>query len=379
MKILHCILHIGLCGGGPSRSLPLLCNNQAKNNNVYLMCYNIKSPNADIVDPSVNLRLIDGNSMSIAHSDFTKEIKSVSPDIIQLHNLWSWLYHMVCVYARKNGIPYIISPRGTLEPWSIRHKALKKKIAMLLYQRKDLTKAVCIHATAEKEAYNIRLLGIKTPIAVIPNGIDLINYNLRNLTQKTKSKYKMLYVSRMHPKKGVDILINAYNKLSPAIKSNWSLDIVYSDDDNVYLKKIQTLIKQHNLSDNISLVGAIFGNDLIAKYRDSDLFILPTYSENFGMVVGEALACGIPVITTTGAPWQGLVANRCGWWIDLSVENLTNAMISATSLSHKERIEMGLRGRKMIENEYSLKSIAMKFDILYKWLNNGGDRPEFIY
>jgi glycosyltransferase involved in cell wall biosynthesis len=113
-------------------------------------------------------------------------------------------------------------------------------------------------------------------------------------------------------------------------------------------------------------------------YRQADLFILPTFSESFGVVVAEALACGVPVITTKGAPWEGLLTHRCGWWIDIGVEPLATALRAATALSDEERREMGERGRRYVEREFSWPSIAEQMLAVYRWVLEQGDKPDCV-
>lgn len=120
------------------------------------------------------------------------------------------------------------------------------------------------------------------------------------------------------------------------------------------------------------------GQEKINKYLSSDLFILPSYSENFGNVIAEAMLCECPVITTTNTPWDCLVSQSCGWWIDLSVENLVETLSEAMLLPDTQRSEMGKRGRAYVENTFSTEIISAQTKQLYSWIMNDGEKPKFV-
>ena len=139
------------------------------------------------------------------------------------------------------------------------------------------------------------------------------------------------------------------------------------------------MITSKKLQDCVEIIPPVFGKDKHKLYCESSLFVLPTYSENFGMVVAEALACGVPVVTTNGTPWQELNDEKIGWCVDLSEENIENAIRDALSLPAEELFAMGQKGSKHINNNYLYTSVAKKNLELYKWILEGGDMPDFMY
>jgi glycosyltransferase involved in cell wall biosynthesis len=145
------------------------------------------------------------------------------------------------------------------------------------------------------------------------------------------------------------------------------------------MNSLIALVQTLNLSDEIQFIGPKYGPEKIDEYQNADLFVLPTHSENFGMVIAEALASGLPVITTKGTPWGEIITHNCGWWISLNVDNLVSTLENVMSLSDIERIQMGLRGRSLIEEKYSINAVAEKMSLLYKWLLKGGPIPNFVY
>jgi glycosyltransferase involved in cell wall biosynthesis len=292
--------------------------------------------------------------------------------LIHDHGVWLPTNHSAVVVAHQLGIPLIISPRGMLEPWAMNHKAWKKRLAWNLYQRRDLEFAAVLHATAEQEAENFRNLGLRQPIAVIPNGTDLPEW--RNLPDPKGTPRKMLFLSRIHPVKGLVNLVQAWKTVKP---SGWKM-IIAGPDEGGHQKIVEAAIRQAGLQDDFAFTGSVYGDQKEALYRSADVFVLPTFTENFGLVVAEALACGVPVITTKGAPWEGLQTHRCGWWIDIGVEPLAAALREAMNLPPDTLRDMGQRGRAYAEQNFGWPGIAEQMLSVYRWVLGQGDKPDWV-
>lgn len=355
MKVLHVINRLSRTGGGPSRSCQGL----------------VAALNAAGVDAAL-LSLAKGDSPWIGGVErffngdaFENALRDFKPNIVHLHELWHPGLHHCAVVCRRMGLPYIFAPRGTLEPWSLRHKWLKKRIARLLYQDRDLRGAAALHATAKSEAEQFVKLGFRNPIVVSPNGVNVPGALIQRSLGATERR--VLFVSRMHPKKGVLELIEAWGRVFP-VKAHdvrdsgkWICELVYTVHDNSereYETKVRASVHELGLDGRIIFTGALDDNDKWQAYSRADLFALPTYSENFGIVVAEALWAGVPVITTKGTPWGELESHKCGWWVDIGVEPLAAALKSAMSLNDDERRDMGERGRRLVEEKYSWPGVA---------------------
>ena len=384
MKIFHCINTLDKSAGGPSRSLPTLCcglqNDEFKN---VIVAYNSLSPNTNLLDENaIEVRLVRTEVKFIDKINCSNYVASIDSctNLVQLHNLWTLELHNVAKLCQRKNIPYIWSPRGALEPWSLSQKALKKKIALFFYQRYDLEKAVCIHATADMEAQHIRSLGFNNPIAVIPNSIEINNYPLKKWNIGERDKKRLLFLSRLHPKKGLLILFEAWKKLPENIRSQWELVIAGEGDAEYTFENIKKIIQTEYSGLQIELVGPQYGKDKIDILHSADLFILPTYSENFGMAIAEAMCCGIPVVTTTGTPWGVLKEKDIGWWITPSVDSIFSVLQEALSLPLELLEQKGTLSRDIILKTYSSEIVTGQFRKLYNWiLDRSIVTPDFIY
>lgn len=574
MKVLHVISGISKKSGGPSRSsqglVAAICE---QGMDAYIHSF-------DGADP-----WISGVRGFKQGGELTKaDLRSF--DIVHIHGVWDLRLSEVAKLCRKTKIPYVIAPRGMLEPWSLKQKWLKKRIARFLYQDRDLKKAAALHATAESEAEQFRKLGFKNYCIVSPNGVNLPegDLGLGERCRCTADCRRALFVSRMHPKKGVlelveswarvmkggksvvsnriteswfdvedpDIIrglptirisaaeealadrraikdvfrrfgfvenaadgrkvtfpsksagkmlgqrgvdlyrlagsfaelfnksrrawseteaaiddhkehrnIGAYHqyiakfsagtddcyirftvreekgtkntrnevhsstvsrvtvyKAKGAELSNlghaqaedstpfvdnkiayfftrvnpvWQCELVYtmnSDEERAYEQRVKDRILSLGMSykdkdGNVHcttttsdydfvLTGPLDDEKKWEAYARADLFVLPTYSENFGIVVAEALWAGVPVITTKGTPWKELEERKCGWWIDIGVEPLVVALKEAMSHSDEERAAMGARGRKLVEEKYTWDAVCKAMVDGYKDVLNHG-------
>ena len=289
--------------------------------------------------------------------------------------MWDLPYHKVMVEARKQGIPYVITPRGMLEPWSLSQKKWKKKLAWWLYQRNDVQKSACVFTTAKMEAEHVSNLGITTFKSVIPNGIEIDGYPCKTSIDMVKKQ--VLFLSRVHVKKGIELLFEAWKRIHRDF-IDWQLLIVGNGETD-YIRALELKIDSLEMSDCIKIHPPVFGDAKTQLYHESALFCLPSYSENFGMVIAEAMSCGTPVITTTNCPWEILNETKTGWCIDLSVDNLEHALREALSMNETDLYEKGRKASQLIRENFDYRSVTRNTLRLYQWLLNGGEKPEFIY
>lgn len=376
MKIIHTLPAIAEEASGPSYTVPRLCES-------LINCdFDVRLAVLDwvpMVSQPAYLRVFPlgfgpkrlGRSPAMKHW-LLEEAKHHKVDIIHNHSLWM----MPNVYpgwvARKHGIPYVVSPRDTLSAWSMRFGSKVKPLFWSLVQRPALAETTCFHATAQSEYQHIRSMGFKQPVAVIPNGIDIPIQPSKGFSNLRT----LLFISRIHPQKGLDILLQAWREVQDRF-ADWELRVV-GPDNNGYLSKMQGLANKLRLK-RIKFSGALYGKEKLQAYRDAELLVLPTYSENFGMVVAEALSAGTPAIVSKGAPWEGLEKNGAGRWIEIGFDPLVAALEEMLSCSTDDLLKMGQRGRLWMERDYSWTGVAKMLADVYRWILNGGARPNPIF
>ena len=374
MKILTFISSLDINSGGPSRSVPMLVKGLVEFGvDVTLMTIRSKNMNVHALEgTTARLKVLEP---SFTRKEITRYLKDEKFHLIQIQSMWDWPYHKVMVEARKLGIPYIVTPRGMLEPWSLSQKKWKKKLAWWLYQRNDVQKSVCVFTTAKMEAEHVTNLGITTCKAVIPNGIETDSYPCKTSVDVVKKQ--VLFLSRVHVKKGIEVLFEAWKQIHPDYE-DWQL-LVIGNGEAEYIHSLENRVECLGLKESIKILPPVFGNDKIQIYQESALFCLPSYSENFGMAIAEAMSCGTPVITTTNCPWNILNDTKTGWCIDLNVDNLKRALREALSMNPTELYDMGQKASKLIYENFDYRNVTRKTLKLYEWLLNGGEKPEFVY
>ena len=305
--------------------------------------------------------------------ELAQALSNSNADVIHLHGLWKYPSVAVSRWSHRTGKPHVISPRGMLEPWAVQQSRFRKRVALALYERRNLASAACIHATSTQEAESIRRIGFKNPVAVIPNGVLLPGEALTNAVSSSQVE-RALFLSRLHPKKGLLDLVMAWNAVRPA---GWGLDIV-GPDEGGHRAEVEAAVKKHGLTNNIHFHDEAHGEAKDQFYREADLFVLPSYSENFGLVIAEALAHGVPVITTRATPWSELEEHRCGWWIETGAGPLTSTLKEVTALPIEQLREMGQRGRTLMRERYSWERVAKHMLEVYHWVLGRRAAPQCV-
>jgi len=393
MKVIHIIENIDESYGGPAKSVPFLCKYmQQKGVDVSINSVKIKEYENNVI---INDNQITWNNYKNNFSDFFKysisfrkglenQIKEFSNIILHTQNQWTYQSYCALKLSKKYNIPLICSVRGSMSPWALSQYKYLKIMFWYMFQKRIFQKADCIHCTTAQEAQFIRDRGINTPIAVISNGVDLEEFNgvidkqvARKGLNLDVEKKNILFLSRIHKSKGLDILIRAWSKLHERYP-DWNIIFAGPIEDSNYYEGIKTLITRYNLK-SVKYLGILKGRERIFAYNASSLFVSPTWSENFGISIAEAMASGIPVITTKNAPWEILEKESCGWWINLHEEKLLKALEEALSCDDLLLEKMGDKCRNIIYKDYSWEQQAEKMIEVYKWLLGEVVKPSFVY
>lgn len=382
MRIAHVLAGVGEATAGPSHSVPALCRGLA-DLGADVELHSVagwRGPAREDLAFAPILHRQDQPRTPILgrlclSSDLRRALERARPpfDVLHGHGLWLAPNLYPAWAARRTGAKLVISPRGMLGSAALSFSAGRKALAWRLAQGPAARAAALFHATGEAEAEEIRAAGLAAPIAVIPNGVDLPPP--RPAEARRDGPRTVLSLGRVHPKKGLDRLLRAWAAVE-ASHPDWRLRIV-GPSELGHGAELAALAARLGLA-HATLEDALVGEAKAAALAEADLFVLPTLNENFAMTVAEALAAGAPVISTRGAPWSGLEAERCGWWIDHGPEPMAAALAAAMALPPAERAAMGERGRAWMARDFSWAKVASDMLQAYQWLAGAGPRPAAV-
>ena len=293
--------------------------------------------------------------------------------VVHTHGLWRLAEHGAVKRARLAGVPYVISPHGMLEAWALNYGRNKKRVARLLFQNSDLRGATAFHVTCDDELRSLRDAGFSQPAAIVPPGVEIPDV-VNPKKERRDGKRTALFLSRVHPKKGLIRLLQIWAKIRPV---DWEL-VIAGNDEGGHRAELEKIVESLSLRDVVRFTGPVFDADKEALFQEADFFVLPTYSENFGIVVAEALVRKVPVLTTTGTPWSELNEADCGWCVGLEDEAVEEAMRMIFQLSDETLVRMRARGREHIIENYSWPVLAEKMVEFYRWVAGDAERPDFV-
>lgn len=317
--------------------------------------------------PSWPSRLGYSRSLGIA-------LETLTPAVVHVHGLWRLHAAQAARFAHRRSVPVIVSTHGMLHPPALRQRGTRKQVERWLFQDDVLRNAQCLHATATEEADEIRALGFKTPIAVIPWGVELPETFAAR--EPALDRRVVLFLGRFHPTKGLDALLRAWARVSEGFPSAHLVLAGY--DDGQYRERLTAMAASLGISNAVTFEGAVDDAGRERLFATASLLVLPSPSENFGLVVPEALVRGVPVITTQGAPWSRVVAERCGWWVAADEQSLAAALTEALGRSSAELRGMGERGRRFARATFVWDRVAAAMVALYAWTLGNGPEPSFV-
>lgn len=339
------------------------------------------SQDADSFRLDDNILALDtyGNSRHGIVKDLLKPLhfSLESFDIIHQHGVWMPLSLLNLRIKKYKHIPSVIQPHGYLEPFRLNQKKSKKKLGFFLYEKRNILKSDIVLACSDDEGNKLKLMFPSKNIAVIQNGIDPQFLSRPSLKNNSSDVKILLFLSQIIPLKGLDRLIEVIYDLGKEAISGWEVHIA-GYNAGAYGDELATKVNNLDLSNIVKFIGPQLGEDKIKAYDNAAAFVLPTFNENFGIVVAEALSRGLPVLTTKGAPWADLELYDCGYWVDNTDLGIKNGILQILQSSEEELKQMGLRGKKLIEEKYLWSSSAEKSIELYQWMVNGGENLPFI-
>lgn len=380
MRIVYTVAGLAPRFGGPSRSVPALAGAVRAKGATTTVVSLLEPRDREAVQPARQReiqwvpayhRYLPLGWIASFRKTVREELAADKASVLHDAGLWLPSNRIAASVARASAVPLVVSPRGMLSTWSLQQRSLAKRLAWQWHQRRDLQGATLLHATADTEAEEFRRAGLTAPVAVVPNGVDLPEIGALN---RGREKF-VLFLSRIHPKKGVLDLVAAWAAVRP---NGWRLRIAGNDEAG-HEATVRDAVLRAGIGDAVDFLGPLDDSKKGQEFARASLFVLPSYSENFGIAIAEALAAGVPVITTRETPWEWLIEKNCGWWIETGVPALTLTLRGATEGPMAELGEMGRRGREWMREEFSWEEAARKMLDCYRWLVGKGDRPAFVH
>ncbi|MCF7816550.1 MAG: glycosyltransferase [Kiritimatiellales bacterium] len=300
-------------------------------------------------------------------------------DLVHQHGIWLDDQWAARQWQKKTKRPVVISPHGMLDPWALRNSAWKKNLVGRLFANESLNQATCIHALCQSEVDSIRAYGLKNPVALIPNGVDLPELAEAHPMGQGEKK-KLLFLGRIHPKKGLKELLQAWGMAHGTWRKDWEL-VIAGWDDGGHESGLKALSAELGVADSVSFVGAQFGNAKETLLRSVDAFILPSFSEGLPMSVLEAWSYRLPVLMTgfCNLP-EGFKADAA-IHIEPTVESIATGLAELAGLPLERLGSMGVNGRRLVEETFTWTTIARNMARVYEWCLAGAsrlERPDFI-
>ena len=352
-----------------------------------------------ISDPNSALDMLDWQPASVRtfepqfrawgySSQLVAALITAELDILSTHGLWKYCSVASHQWHRRTGQPYIVHPHGMLERWALRNAKWKKQIAALLYENTHLRGAACLRALCEAEAQSIRAYGLRNPVCIIPNGVDLPDLvasstlQIENLALQTfaQGRKVLLYLGRLHPKKNVANLVRAWKQTlnsHPLTPENWVL-VIAGWDQGGYERELKKLSSDYGLPASVSFLGPLFGQEKEAAYRVCDAFILPSLSEGLPMTVLEAWAHAKPVLMTPECNLPEGFAAGAALEIGSSPEGIAAGLKQLIEMNHDDRRALGDRGRTLVATKFSWPQIGEQMRSVYDWVLGSRPTPQTI-
>ena len=383
MRILHVTIGMNFEEGGTQTVVRGLTKALAKKG-VDISIFTTTNPEAN----TGNICTPEGTKVKIFKRDFfsrfwnshsfdfsraiNEEIKSF--DLVNIHGIWNYPSFSTYWAAKKFNKPYIVMLHGALEPKSLSFKPLRKIAYFSIIQKKILREAAALWAANQEEADNLKKILKTGRIIIIPNGLDLDEFKgvperriLDQYYPELKNKTVITFLGRIHPIKGIDILIKAFSQAAK-VDDNLRLAIVGPDNDG-YKNELEKIAKTEKISEKIIFTGIAIGEKKLAIVGNSDILVLPSRSEVKGLVLAEAMACGVPVVATRQCHFPEIGEVKAGIITDADSDQIAKAILELAK-NPALRKQMGENGKNFVFQNLSWEKISVTALNLYKSVLN---------
>jgi poly(glycerol-phosphate) alpha-glucosyltransferase len=385
IKIAMLTASASLSDGGPPVALRALCQamrqSPAISVEVFALDRDASSDRVGWGDVPVHLLPVQGPRSFGYSRSLQSALRGSDADLLHVHGLWMYTSVAAKQWAAHTRRPYVISPRGMLDPWALANRGWKKKIAMRAYEDAHLRRASCLHALCDSEAESIRALGLTAPICRVPNGATVPDGAPQRpgwRAQLPADARILLYLGRLTPKKGPAPLIRAWaNSRAPGSASPWHLVFVGSGPE-AYCAELKALAAGLGVGETVHFLGALYGTDKAAAFASSDAFILPSFSEGMPNAALEAWAHGLPSLLTPQCNLPEGFEHGAAITIEPNELAIANGLRRLMGMTDDERHAIGARGRSLIAKRFTWQVVAAEMEAVYRWLLGFQARPETV-
>lgn len=379
-RIIHVVENIDETYGGPAKSIPSLMSALGVHEfEQYLVSCRMHADEKNELIEKHGIKHITSRQFGPSSIRYAPNLKKKLQNLIEvpentlmhIHNLWNYVPYVAWQIHKQTGCEYVLSPRGSLFSWCMENGKYRKNLALWFFQKQMLCSAKIIHVTSKQEYDAVRRLGVDGNIEIVPNGIDLTEFEhlptrdralqCLSLADNTKN---ILFMSRIDQKKGLDILLRAFAEHAPKY-TGWNLIIAGPKHDSAYWKKCEAIIKRSKINNRVHYLGMVKGETRLACFAAANIFALPSHSENFGVAILEALAAGLPVISTHNTPWLEVNDKNAGVITDANVPSISEALSKLMSKSEQDLKSCKLAAKKL-SLAFSSENSALKMRTVYR-------------
>lgn len=391
MRVLHVIANLAARYGGPSQAIIGMTKSLAEIGNKVTIFTTNQDGDGTLDVPLEESVWIDGveiryfpiqnprffgTSLPMAKA-LKKSLRNKEYDIVHIHSLYLFHGAVAAHYCRRYHIPYIIRPHGTLDPFLYQRNRMKKAIVEYLFEKRNIKHARALHYTTEEEQLLAMPFIQNNRGFVVPNGLYLEDYNVqietgafREKYPETKDKKIILFFSRLNFKKGLDLLIEAYHNVTQ-LREDVHLVITGPDNDG-YGDTVRKWVRGRGIDAKVTFTGILTGKDKLEVLHDADMFVLPSYSENFGISVIEAMICGLPVIISDKVNiYREILKNQAGEVVSCNVSELTQKITKLLNDPEYTKL-LSKNGKRMVESYYQWSRVGQSLDQNYRAILNNG-------
>lgn len=313
-----------------------------------------------------------------------KALCRADADVVHCHGLWMYPSRACYRWGRITGRPYVVAPHGMLDPWALGRARWKKRLAALGFQNAHLREAACLHALCPSEAQSIRAYGLRNPICVVRNGVDIPEKNVSCpppwAHAMPDARKTVLFLGRLHPKKNLQNLLEGWAQVARrggAQDGAWQL-VIAGWDQGGHEGQLKHQARELGVADSVCFTGPLFDQDKAAALASASLFVLPSFSEGLPLAILEAWAYGLPVLMTPHCNLPEGFTAGAALQIGSDPGSIAAGLDALMTVTDAKRQAMGSAGRRLVQEQFTWARAAAQLKRVYEWILGCGTKPECV-